>query len=639
MDKISVYYFISFGWGLCILLSFIGWGSLLKEAVLPKKDIDWGQRAAWGVALSILVGGILNLFSAISRVTVISYIIIGILDFFLFSFPKRSNLSWREDKLAILGIFLVFLLLLLRYGAWVYIPDFHTDDFHGYLVFPQKMLQAGSLGADPFTERRLHGLGGNSFLLTLIFSFLKLQNLYIIDRGIAYIIAAGIFWGFAKEKKLSPVSALPIIAIFLFLVNPFDTNSSSHGMALALFLALFRIFDREEAITWKQRFVYVFLTALIVSALSASKEHFIGFAAIYLVIIYLARFINYRHRMTIIFEFFILIVFSFLLLLPWMISSYQSSGTMFYPILGKGFHRCAYGYFDFPPFNLKASLKVMYSYLRRSIVLFPLALSFLYLINPRKKDTIQGFSVCFSMVAVTLATYMLFYGALAIPRYIFPFFFSCLFFLIFTILSMQESLFRDKLFKAGSWAVIVLFIPFLLLDPFGRYVAPDLANVVPDYCHKIYAGMQQRGGNSKFYINKSEEYRKAQYSVPLGETILVRIRMPFLLDFKRNKIFIVDQLIMGLEPGMPVFKGGNAVGDYLISKGVRFVIYVYGGRENDDETRTFKKYMHTRDTWIKQEYTFMNKFQEDLDELGVLKKRIYDDGKIFVVDLRTNVLK
>ena len=49
--------------------------------------------------------------------------------------------------------------------------------------------------------------------------------------------------------------------------------------------------------------------------------------------------------------------------------------------------------------------------------------------------------------------------------------------------------------------------------------------------------------------------------------------------------------------------------------------------------------MHTRDTWIKQEYTFMNKFQEDLDELGVLKKRIYDDGKIFVVDLRTNVLK
>ena len=57
MDKISVYYFISFGWGLCILLSFIGWGSLLKDVVLPKKDIDWGQRAAWGVALSILVEG------------------------------------------------------------------------------------------------------------------------------------------------------------------------------------------------------------------------------------------------------------------------------------------------------------------------------------------------------------------------------------------------------------------------------------------------------------------------------------------------------------------------------------------------------------------------------------------------------
>ena len=639
MKDISVYYFISFGWGLCILLSFIGWGSLLREAILPKKDIDWGQRAAWGVGLSILVGGILNLFSAISRVTVISYVIIGILDFFLFSFPKNPSRLWREDKIAMLGIFLVFLLVFLRYAAWVTVPYFHTDDFHGYLVFPQKMLQAGSLGADPFSERRIYALGGHSFLQTLVFSFLQLQNLYIVDCGIAYIIAAGILWGYAKEKKLSRIPALSIIVIFLLLINPLKASSTSHGMALALFLALFRIFDREEVIPWNQRLAYVFLAALIVSALSASKSYFIGFAAIYLSIFYILRLLNYRTRMIIVFEFIILLVFAFLLLLPWMVSSYQSSGTMFYPILGKGFHRSAYGYADFPPFNLVVGLKVIYSQLQRSVVLFPLMLCFLYLLNPRKKDILQGFSVCFSIIVSILAAYMFFSGTVDLSRYFFPFFFSCLFFAVLNILSMHHSLLREKLLKTGSCILVLLFTPFLLLDSLGRRVASNLASVLPGYCHKIYAGVRQEEGLSWRYKEQSAAYKKAQYAVPPGEIILARLRMPFLLDFKRNKIFIVDQLIMGPAPGIPVFKGGNAVGEYLISKGVRFVMYVYSGPEDNDETGTFSKYLNTSDTWVKQQYSFMTKFQEDLRELGSVKKRIYDDGKIFVVDLRANVLK
>ena len=77
------YYFLSFSWGIFLLLSFIGLGSLLSRFLFPQKEVDWGQRAAWGVALTIFLGGILNLFGAISRTTVLFLIEIGFF-FFLF---------------------------------------------------------------------------------------------------------------------------------------------------------------------------------------------------------------------------------------------------------------------------------------------------------------------------------------------------------------------------------------------------------------------------------------------------------------------------------------------------------------------------------------------------------------------------
>ena len=40
------------------------------------------------------------------------------------------------------------------------------------------------------------------------------------------------------------------------------------------------------------------------------------------------------------------------LLLPWMLDSYRSSGTFFYPVFGKGFHGSRYGTYLLPTANL-----------------------------------------------------------------------------------------------------------------------------------------------------------------------------------------------------------------------------------------------------------------------------------------------
>ena len=72
-----------------------------------------------------------------------------------------------------------------------------------------------------------------------------------------------------------------------------------------------------------------------------------------------------------------------------------------------------------------------------------------------------------------------------------------------------------------------------------------------------------------------------QQSIPQGETVLARLAYPFLLDFKRNRIFIADWPGgASLPPGMPSFKGAEALANYLISKSIRYVAYSYANEAN-----------------------------------------------------------
>ena len=69
MSGISSYLF-AFAWGLLILAALVGWGSILGRLLFPTEQTDWALRAAWGLALSVVLGGVLNLGSWISRTTV-----------------------------------------------------------------------------------------------------------------------------------------------------------------------------------------------------------------------------------------------------------------------------------------------------------------------------------------------------------------------------------------------------------------------------------------------------------------------------------------------------------------------------------------------------------------------------------------
>ncbi|MEE9370213.1 MAG: hypothetical protein V3W45_01975, partial [Sedimentisphaerales bacterium] len=129
------------------------------------------------------------------------------------------------------------------------------------------------------------------------------------------------------------------------------------------------------------------------------------------------------------------------------------------------------------------------------------------------------------------------------------------------------------------------------------------------------------------------QYRRMQQSVPQGETVLTRLAKPFLLDFRRNKIFIADYPGgASPPPGMPFFRGAEALAGYLTSKSIRYVAYSYANEANFRRNQFGKRLRHPL-PWIRTEARHTFDFQDNLKQLGDSRKRIYDDGDIFVLDL------
>jgi hypothetical protein len=79
----------------------------------------------------------------------------------------------------------------------------------------------------------------------------------------------------------------------------------------------------------------------------------------------------------------------------------------------------------------------------------------------------------------------------------------------------------------------------------------------------------------------AERYRRLQELVPVNERLLVATDDPYLIDYRRNSTWNID--LPGAAsppPGMPFFQGPKAVREYLLAKGVRYVLFADGMQRN-----------------------------------------------------------
>src|SRR5262249_17539046 len=189
---------------LVVVASFAGLGRIVQRTFREEGEIY--EAIAVGFAVNLIIGGLLNLFGAISLATVITIEAAGLLAFFL----DRRQLIYEIKKYPKRPYpFLVvsaFYLLSVTNGAFNW-----SDDFNGYLIPVEKIIQTHQLGSDPFLQERLVALGSHFYAQAFYVLQFGYEHLSLFDPGLGRIII-----GLLLIERLSKYfSTYPGIALAL----------------------------------------------------------------------------------------------------------------------------------------------------------------------------------------------------------------------------------------------------------------------------------------------------------------------------------------------------------------------------------------------------------------------------------------
>jgi len=636
-------YFLSFSWGIWIVISFIGWGTAINRLLFPQHRVDWGQRAAWGIAWSVIFGGLLNVTWTISQAAILIYICSGALYGIIDAWRNKASLAnklnqlikaCQSNKFLAVGTFIALLLAFWQYAGCVYSYTFSmADDYQAYFVFPQKMLQLGSLGTDPFSERRLvSSLGGQSFLQALSFSVLDERTGYLIDPGCALLVMLGLIIEYCQRKTISKTATLAI-AIGLLSFNPVRLNTSGVLIPVCLLFALFNVLEGEllKATNIPKNAAIV---GLLVAAICALKSTLIPTCILFFTFSYFFYIIGTQTKHKAIYEFCLAAILLCLFVLPWSISLYQSSGTLLYPILGKGFHGSVYGgsvklansvIDSKAAINLK--LKLIFGIL---YILAVLGIRF-WIIGISKKPIARETAVS-NFISSVIGTAIIAFATANTDSYRYAYPQLLVMYAVF-ILIIVENIEQNKLSikfkKIASLSAVVLSV--LVAIKSHRY--NDLRSY-KETINNISLGVNNV---PLVTLEEREKYAKMLDSVPQKSRVLTRLDNTFLMNFKKHTIWIADfPGGASLPPGMPSFKGEEALADYLVSHSIRYVAYSYANEANFPRNVLEPILIPSPNKWVENQALNAFEFQDSLQKLGKTRKRIYDDGQNFVIDLSSN---
>jgi hypothetical protein len=326
-------------------------------------------------------------------------------------------------------------------------------------------------------------------------------------------------------------------------------------------------------------------------------------------------------------------VFTVGLLAPWMVSMYQSCGTPFYPLLGLGYHAAPYG--QYQPSSTVLNDR---AYLFRSFVAFCLdrtTLTFCLLTAAAWMGGLLHRRRRPNLWAIVLAVAV---GALAIllGAGFNPYRFA-LAFLLAAVLVLLSEVFRSIRDADPAHASIARNMLILACIAAGVWVGgggPVEVALQFRSRNAVTTAKAQSPAEALRSPALQARYAAMQDSVPPGDTILCRLEKPYLLNFKRNPVYIVDYAGgLSLPPGMPFFKGGQKLADYLLGLSIRYVAYSYATHAMFAREQYSDRLGPGYHAWLRLEAKYTFDFQDSLDELRKSHRLLYDDGDICLIDL------
>ena len=561
LESVSLYLMMVM-WGLAVWASWIGWGTLVAQAAqLRRARIDWGLRAAWGMALTLAAGGALMMLH-LANALALQILVLGGLGVWLAKLLQdgRRMFAARGRRLVRGGRSWWWYVLLAAVPALSYLGSIETltfnwwDDLPAYLAFDDKILATGTL-VDPFSWRRLSTYGGQHVLQAQVMSAGSDVNVNILERGLAPILFLGLLAGLLGRhgKQRWILAGMGILAVWVEVPR---VNIQSQLTGAVLFLALYRtlrLYRRGDPRGAQAPWV----AGMLAAALATLRMNFAPVGALALILAFggaagTDRRYWRRHALA----GAVALAVMAAVLAPWAAVLHESSGSLFYPLM-RGNQRPEFGRVLAAPLSLAGKIQWMGGFLVHPRVLLLIAPVLLVL---RRRYWRAGLALYLAAIAGALATAWAFTKSdyPSLYRYSFPMLFpTCLVALAVALRRWRE---RRGVVAAGLAALILLGV-----------------NLVPGAALRQHDAAEAYASITAFRILApaplQDEYRAAQKAIPPGARVLSWTTFASLLDYKRNDVWTADYAgVASPDPGLPLHEGPEAFRRYLRSQGIGYII-------------------------------------------------------------------
>lgn len=615
-------------WCVGLFAAISGYGALFLRLFGIRRPA-FALAAVSGFSGAILIGGIFNLLHAITVPVLVVFSIVGVLTLLLLRAIDREPAALKTSappsvslnvKLLLLFFAVVFAV---RVAATVHTAYYqNSDDYNFYLAAPKKMLQLHEYAPDPFSERRIMAsVGGNYFLQTLVLAELPLEDLQMADRALGLLLLAVIAFGLADEFDFTPLQRAAF-AVFVLITPQLQFNLTFVLLPSALFFGLVYLASHRHLLA-ERRNLQALLLGMTTAAIASTKSTYLPHGVLFVLFLAVVAF-SRRGAAAGLRTFLIGAAGCLLVLAPWMIAQHATSGTFYYPLLGKGFHYSRYGLYPPPSaFNPKI---ILHKVLPFNI---PLLLILLLEWFGGEDDEPSRAILCFTAATLVASLFVgIATGGDSVRRYNYPAIVPVLL-LLFVVFSRRV----NHLPQIGKWRLVQACSAVLA-------VATALYIGFNSWTHEYRRTAQNlRVSFSAFSIKPPSvqaEYAAMERAIPTDSDTIATVDDTFLLDYRTHHIYIADfPGAASLPPGWPGHSDGEALARYLLAHHIRYLAHSYS--EDVAEQSHFLSVMHDKSItqWLRSESATGFDSHRQYLELARTRRHLYDDGSLYVLDLAT----
>jgi hypothetical protein len=642
-------------WGLAVLASCAGWGTLIGRRCWPNQRIGISLRAVWGASFFAAVGGLAAMVGGVSRFLILGWLlagagllahaaIVGRLDL---AREARARLRATRMNLpfASVLVFVAAAVVVHYVGGASDVSSNPYDDDIAYYPFAKQLLASGTL-IDPFSFRRMSTLGGQALFHAALLVRVQVAHLNVFDRGMCFILAVGLLASHRSVSQRKPPALARVLSVVFLVVLPNTSiNSASYYSGLAFFLGFYQTLERLpvdlsaslNGTSLRATSRRLLPLALVGAALCTFRQNYQATVGVVLVLSYALAALRLRKTgvRAVLVEGTVCLALVGLLVLPWLVLLYRSSETFLFPIMQGTFRSGV---------SVQSKSMGMMRFIRfftdvwlhpdpiLTLPIFVLVGLFVRETSPRRPLAAQWLGAFVGIVLLSHAFSLADAGNLG--RYDYGFVAASALLTWQTVATRASEGFRSNRFaSAAPVALLVFALAAPSLDPQqAERTKKMISTLLRDTSEQLRRSVPEQTEPPIAAV-----YARLQAVVPSGARLLIMLDEPYRLDYRRNEIWNLD--LPGSaspKPEMPCFQGAEPFAAYLIKLGIRHVAFV-------QEQRSL--HLYGRGLWFDRVWSadeiwrvyapYVVDVIDNLTALSRTRAHLFDEAGMIVLDLET----